>query len=79
MPHVAKGIENRWEERQQAQQELRDCIAQWAGIRKYVDERTDAESYREFYLKFGVDIMTAQTLGAPEARKLTAQIRGEWV
>ncbi|QIW87543.1 putative DNA helicase [Agrobacterium phage OLIVR4] len=77
--YVAKGVENRWHERQEAQQELRECISQWAGIRKYVDERSDAESYRQFYLTFGVDIMTAQTFGAPEARKLTAKIREEWI
>lgn len=77
--YVAKGIENRWNERQEAQQQLRDCISQWAGIRKYVDQRSDAESYREFYHKYGIDIMTAQTLGAPEARKLMSMIREEWV
>lgn len=77
--YVRKGIENRWEERQVAQHELRDCISQWAGIRKYVHERDDSQIYREFYLKFGIDIANAQTLGAPDARKLTANIREEWV
>lgn len=78
-PIVARGIENRWYERQQAQNELRECISQWAGIRKYVKERDDSQIYREFYLKFGIDISSAQSLGSPEARKLTDMIREEWI
>lgn len=77
--HAVGTVERRWQERQEAQKELRECISQWAGIRKYVNQRTDAESYREFYHTYGVDIMTAQTFGAPDARKLTALIREEWI
>lgn len=77
--YAQRGAQNRWEDRQEAQRELRDVIAQWAGIRKYVHDRTDSQSYREFYHTYGVDVLTAQTLGAPDARRLAATIREEWV
>lgn len=56
-------------------QELRDCINLWAGIETNVHGRAESESYRRFYHFFGVDVLTAQTLPAPEMRKLTEEIR----
>lgn len=67
------------EERAVAQQELRDSIALWAGMKRDVEGRTDSQSYREFYYKFGVDVLTAQTLGRPDAVKLTQLIREEFI
>ena len=72
---VAVNIRRNWHERQQAQGELRDTIALWAGIQRDVYDRSDSESYRRFYHMFGVDVLTAQTLNAADARKLTAIIR----
>lgn len=63
------GIANQHKARQQAQQELRGIIAQWAGYLKH-NGRSDSEIHRAFYFKFGVDIMTAQTLGVTEVNKL---------
>jgi hypothetical protein len=37
----------------------------------------EREAYMEFYHKFGVDIMTAETLGRPEAEMLTLKVAGE--
>lgn len=68
-------INQAWAARQNAQRILRDTIALWAGIQRDVYDRSDSESYRRFYFMFGVDVATAQTLGAPEAEKLTTLIR----
>ena len=70
---IAKGAANRHEERQRAQTDLREAIAWWAGYQRAAG-RPDSESYRRFYFSFGVDVLTAQTLGRPEAEKLTALI-----
>lgn len=68
-------IKRNMEARIEAQKELRDCIALWAGIQREVHDRPDSDSYRLFYYTFGIDVLTAQTLGRPEAEKLTKQIR----
>ena len=61
------------EERQEAQHELREAIAQWAGYKK-AEGLNDAEIYRFFYISFGTDVMTAQTLNAKDAAALYARI-----
>lgn len=61
--------------RAEAQHELRDCIALWAGIGRDVHGYSDSEMYRRFYWTFGIDVATAKTLGRPEAVKLTNLIR----
>ena len=45
-------------EKHAAQQRLSAAIAQWAGIQRYRG-RSDAESYRRFYLTTGVDVLGA--------------------
>lgn len=60
-------------ERQHAQAELRAVMASWAGVEK-ARGRCDAERYRLFYRLFGVDVATAKTLGAREARELAEKI-----
>ncbi len=62
--------------RQEAQTVLRESIAWWAGHQRAAN-RPDGESYRRFYLKFGVDVLTAQTLGVKDATNLTERINGE--
>jgi len=59
--------------RQEAQTALRASIAWWAGYQRAVG-RDDSESYRRFYLTFGVDVMTAQTLGREEALRLAERV-----
>lgn len=70
---AAKGITARWRERQETQRALRENIAIWAGY-KHADGMPDSEIMRRFYWRFGVDIMTAQTLGRADAEDLTARI-----
>jgi superfamily II DNA or RNA helicase len=64
-------------ERQEAQVELRETIAQWAGYHRAAG-RTDSEGYRRFYWRFGVDVLTAQALGAKDAQALTERVRADW-
>jgi len=71
---AARGAEKRHRERSMAQQMLRDMIAIWAGYRR-AEGVPDAESYRMFWHTYGVDVLTAQTLGRPEAELLTKRIQ----
>lgn len=61
--------------RSDAQVELRGAIAQWAGIYHYCGGESDDTIYRRFWHTFGIDVATAQTLGRPEAERLTAKLR----
>ena len=62
--------------RQLAQQILRDMTNAWKNARTQRGAQ-EREAYMEFYHKFGVDIMTAETLGRPEAEMLTLKVAGE--
>lgn len=59
--------------KQEAQAALRQSISWWAGIQKHKG-RTDSESYKLFYFCFGVDVLTCQTFGRPDAIKLATRI-----
>lgn len=69
-------LSNLHADNQQAQTELRECIALWAGVEQQVNGLDDHEIYRKFYHSYGIDVMSAQTLKAKDARKLTASLRG---
>lgn len=69
-------IRQRHQERQFAQKELRQAISLWAGWQRLLG-RGDSEGYRRFYFRFGVDVATAQTLGAREASELLARVLSE--
>jgi len=71
---AAAGVQKRHFERQQAQGRLRHAIALWAGW-EGVQGYSQQESYRRFYHAFGLDVLTAQALGRPEAEALTAKIQ----
>ncbi len=75
-PAVAGAIRRTHWERQEGQKPLRDAIALWAGWQNTLG-RADPEVYRRFYFKFGVDILTAQTLGATDAAELTDRVSAE--
>jgi len=59
--------------RQEVQEALRESIAWWAGIQRSRGS-SDSRSYRLFYHLFGIDVLTAQTLGRPEALELANRI-----
>lgn len=62
--------------RQGAQKALRESMAWWAGHCENKG-RTLSECYRLFYFTFGMDAMTAQTLGRKKAEELTISINTE--
>ena len=74
-PGVAISIRNRWLQRQEAQRELRETMSVWAGMFRHGHGESDREIQRRFFLTFGTDVATAQTLGTNEARQLAEQIR----
>ena len=63
----------RHERRKEARGPLMDAIAMWAGHERAAG-RPDSQSYRKFYLRFGVDTLTAQTLDEKETKLLTEKI-----
>jgi DNA repair protein RadD len=59
--------------RQDAQSLLRISIAWWAG-HHHDKGRTKSQCYKLFYWTFGIDVMTAQTLGRTKAHELSVLI-----
>lgn len=70
---VRASIQKKHTARQEAQRKLRDAIAWWAAWQNS-HGRSNAESYRRFWHAFGVDVATAQTLGAREAEELADRV-----
>lgn len=68
-PLVAAGIKKNHAARQNAQGELRDGLMWWGGVHESLGYSL-RESQKIFFLRFGVDVMTAQTYGRPDAEKL---------
>lgn len=73
---VENSVKKRWRERQESQGVLRDTIARWAGVHRERGEE-DSVIMRRFYFKFGVDILSAQSLGKKEAESLTNRITSD--
>jgi len=71
-----RGARKHWLERQDQQRGLRDAIAWWAGL-QHARGRSESESYRLFYHRFGTDVANAQLLGAREAEELSNKIHVE--
>lgn len=70
---IAASIRKKHWERCMGQQKLCDAIAWWAGWQRFRGFN-DSQSYRAFYFRFGVDVLTAQTLPRAEAEVLRAKI-----
>lgn len=71
--NVKAAVGRRHEERQGAQKSLRDAMALWAGWQTH-QGRTDAETQKRFWFTFGIDMVSAQTLGAREAGELEGRV-----
>jgi len=67
------GFRKKHEDRQRAQTSLREAISRWGGREKFRGLPPDAR-YIKFFKHFGVDVLTAQTLGRPKAEELTHRI-----
>lgn len=59
--------------RQEAQTALRESIGWWAAIQNRRGFN-DNQSYRKFYHMFGIDVLSAQSLGRPEALELANKV-----
>ena len=70
---VEGGMRKNHNARQAAQADLRETLALYGGWRTGEGE-TLSQAHRRFYLTFGTDVMTAQTLGAREAEVLREKI-----
>lgn len=64
--------------RQEAQSALRVIMSYWGG-KMEADGYDIREAQKIFYYRFGVDVMTAQTLGRREAEELTNKINGDFL
>lgn len=72
-PAVVGAVRKRHRERQEAQTALRSIMALWAG---WHTGAVDV-AQRQFWLSYGTDIGTAQTLGRTEADALCARIEAD--
>ena len=72
-PSVIGAVKKWHHERQQAQAALREAMAQYGGVHTANGEPL-AQAQKRFYLTFGVDVMSAQALGAREAEELRDRI-----
>lgn len=76
-PLIQRSLNARHRERTEAQIELRSAMAEWAGrIDTRTDEATVRRLQREFFIKFGIDVMSAQAFSRADAESLTERIRG---
>lgn len=66
-------VAKRHRERQQAQFELRETIAHYAGILKKIG-KSDRQIYKQFYFDFGIDVMSAQILNHKDSLDLRNRI-----
>ena len=72
---AGKGRANRQMEKIQAQTQLKETIAQWAGDGR-AKGRSDSEMYRRFYLTTGVDVLTALAQTRQDMENLATKIEG---
>lgn len=68
-----KAILSRHNSRFVAQKALRDTMAQWAGWED-AEGLSVAEQQRKFFLKFGVDVLSAQALGPDKSNELKERV-----
>lgn len=59
---------------QHAQASLRAAMGDWGGVQKAAG-MSDRKMHKTFYLEFGVDVLSAQALGAREAGELEQRVR----
>ena len=64
-------------ERQQAQYTLRRVMDLWSVWRHHCSGETVSDMHRRFWFTYGVDVLTAMTLGARDAAELEARVRTE--
>lgn len=73
-PEVIGALKKHYKARQEAQIQLREQMAFWGGQRT-AEGDTISMAQRRFYLTYGIDVLTAQTLGKKEAMELMEKIK----
>jgi DNA repair protein RadD len=75
-PHVGvmAGVK-RHDEKRTAQAELRRFMALWGGAR-VAEGMTRSEAQKTFFFRYGVDVVTAQTLDTADTKKLLSRLTG---
>lgn len=76
--HVIMAIIKRHSARADAQKALRDAISLWGGVQVHKYGRSITEAQKLFYIRFGIDVLTAQTLGAREADELREKVENDY-
>jgi len=66
----------RQHQKQKVQNELRNLIALYGGHNKAAG-KSNSEGHRNFYHKYGIDVLTAQALNVKEANILISRLRGD--
>ena len=62
--------------RQYSQQSLRRLMSTYGGLQR-ARGRSNSEAWRRFYFRYGVDVLTAQSLGRSEADSLACRLIGD--
>lgn len=75
-PYIAQINAGRFGKTQEAQRQLREAIG-WYGAWARLRGEPDNESQRRFYLKYGVDIISAQALKESDAMELRERVLGD--
>jgi len=75
-PRVVGGAFKNVQARSEMQQALRESMGWWAAFEN-MKGHSDREAQRRFFHKFGIDVLTAQTLGRPDALALANKINEE--
>lgn len=73
-PIATRAVVNAHHARIEAQGVLRNLIALWAGWLRH-QGYDDSQVYRRFYYAFGIDVLSAQALGRPDAEALSLRIQ----
>ena len=77
-PKVRMSINKKHVERQDAQGRLR-AVMQWWGGHRNAEGYVDREAQKRFFFRFGIDVLTAQTLSAREAAELADTITNDLI
>lgn len=75
-PVVRGAISQNHFRRQHSLNSLESAVSVWAGWQKHLG-RSDRESYRRFFHRYGVDVLTAQTLPAADMESLAVRIEAD--
>jgi hypothetical protein len=75
-PHIMKSIARKHHDRYSAQVQLRHTMMIYGGWQKHLG-RSDREAQKMFFIRYGIDVLSAQGLGTPEAAALDARISAD--